>query len=319
VIGPLTSRRWRRPRPDELEAVVALLEGWPAPHGGAVRHVFPLAAIDTHGAAMVRITGDVAARRSAGDAALGVVVRIGRDVLAVCGDGPTIARSIGPAPTWRLLVGDVAAADGLLVRAVRGDRVEHDQRYLALDASRVPDEMTIPDPGVRRAVVDDVDGLAQLAVQLHVDDGFGPDPGANGLRGYRDRLAVSVRGGVVDVVGPVGAPIAKLERSVDHPRYGVQLAGIVVDPAHRGRGIGRGLVAVAARAALCGAARAALGGAARAALGGAARAALGGAARAAQGQRTVTLHARTDNAPALAVYAAVGFVDVEAWRLAVSP
>jgi GNAT superfamily N-acetyltransferase len=91
----------------------------------------------------------------------------------------------------------------------------------------------------------------------------------------------------------------------------VQLAGIVVDPEHRGRGIGRGLVAVAARAAL--------GGSARAALGGSALAALGGSARAALESRTVTLHARSKNRPALEVYAAVGFVDVEAWRLAVSP
>jgi len=301
-MGPLAGRRWRRPRVDELAAVVELLEGWPAPAGGSVRHVFPLAAIDTYGTAMVRITGDVTAPREGGGAALGVVVRIGRDVLAVCGDGATIARALGPAPTWRLLVGDVAAADALLARAVRSDRIEHDQRYLALDPQRLPDLHAVPDPGVRRAEAADVDGLAHLAVRLHVDDGFGPDPGANGLRGYRERLVVSVRAGVVDVVGPVGAPIAKLERSVDHPRYGVQLAGIVVDPAHRGRGIGRGLVAVAARAALEGGARAALEGGARAAA-----------------ARTVTLHARTDNAAALTAYAAVGFVDVEAWRLAVSP
>jgi len=294
-MGALAGRRWRRPRSDELEAVVGLLEGWPAPGGGAVRHAFPLAVIDTHGATNVRITGDVTGRCAGGGAALGVVVRVGRDVLAVCGDGATIARAIGPAPTWRLLVGDVAATDALIARAVRNDPIVHDQRYLALDPGRLPDLSSIPDPGVRTAEPDDVEGLARLAVRLHVDDGFGPDPGANGLRGYRDRLVVSVRAGVIDVVGPVGAPIAKLERSVDHPRYGVQLAGIVVDPEHRGRGIGRGLVAVAARAAL------------------------GGSARAALESRTVTLHARSKNRPALEVYAAVGFVDVEAWRLAVSP
>jgi len=287
MIGALGLRRWRRLRPGELPAVVALLEAWPAPAGGAVRHIFPLAAIDSSGESMVRLTGAVDDRREDGSARLAVVVRVGRDVLAVAGDGRAIARAVGPAPTWRLLIGDAAAADALLARGVRGGRIVHDQRYLLADAAAVPDAAAIPDPGVRRAEVADVEALADLAVRLHIDDGFGPDPGPVGRRGYRERLAVSVRTGVVDVVGPVGAPIAKLERSVDHPRYGVQLAGIVVDPAHRGQGIGRGIVAVATRRALAHAAR------------------------------PVTLHTRADNASALAAYAAAGFHVVEPWRLAV--
>jgi len=287
MIGPLGLRRWRRPRPGELAEAVALLEAWPAPAGGAVRHLFPLAAIDSSGEGMVRLTGAADDRRADGSARLGVVVRVGRDVLAVAGDARAIARAVGPAPTWRLLVGDVLAADALLVRGVLGGRIVHDQRYLLADAAAVPGTDVIPDPGVRRAETADVEALADLAVRLHVDDGFGPDPGPAGRRGYRERLAVSVRTGVVDVVGPVGAPVAKLERSVDHPRYGVQLAGIVVDPAHRGQGIGRGLVAVATRRALAGA------------------------------TLPVTLHTRAQNAPALAAYAAAGFRVVEPWRLAV--
>jgi len=287
MMSPLALRRWRRPRPGELAEVVALLETWPAPAGGAVRHVFPLAAIDSSGEGMVRLTGAVDDERDDGAARLGVVVRVGRDVLAVAGDARTIARAVGPTPTWRLLVGDVLAADALLARGLRGGRIVHDQRYLVADAAAVPDETVIPDPGVRRGESADVEALADLAVQLHLDDQFGPHPGAGGRRGYRERLAVSVRSGVVDVVGPVGAPIAKLERSVDHPRYGVQLAGIVVDPAHRGQGIGRGLVAVATRRAL------------------------------ADGSLPVTLHTRAENVPALAAYAASGFRIVEPWRLAV--
>jgi ribosomal protein S18 acetylase RimI-like enzyme len=293
MMGPLASRRWRRPRGDELAQVVERLLAWPAPAGGAVRHVFPLAAIDTGGEGMVRVTGAADDLQPDGTAGFGVVVRVGRDVLAVAGDAATIARAVGPAPTWRLLVGDVAAADALLARGLRGRGIVHDQRYLAVNPDAVPAARTVPDPGVRRAEPADVEALAGLAVRLHIDDGFGPDPGEAGRRGYRDRLAVSVRSGVVDVVGPVGRPVAKLERSVDHPRYGVQLAGIVVAPEQRGRGIGRGLVAVVTRAALADRVRHRL------------------------GPLPITLHTRAANAPALAAYGAAGFRVVEPWRLAV--
>jgi len=287
VIGAIALRRWRRPRPGELADVITVLEGWPAPAGGVVRHAFPLAAIEGGGAGMVRLTGATDEMRADGAARLGVAVRVGRDVLAVAGDGATIARALGPSPTWRLLVGDVEAADALLARGMLGGRIVHDQRYLLADPDAVPDLAAVPDPGVRRGEPADVEVLADLAVRLHIDDEFGPDPGVAGRRGYRDRLAMSVRSGVVDVVGPVGAPVAKLERSVDHPRYGVQLAGIVVDPDHRGLGIGRGLVAVATRRAL------------------------------ATRERPVTLHTRTGNAAALVAYTAAGFRVVEPWRLAV--
>lgn len=295
MIGPLAVRRWRRPRTEELAALVDALTTWPAPAGGAVRHLLPLAALDTGGADVVRITGSHDDVRSDGTRRLGIAVRVGRDVLAVAGDARTIDRAIGPSPTWRLLVGDAAAADAVLRRGTRlHPFVAHDQRYLAVDVAAVPDDAIVPDPGVRRAEAADVDALAGLAVQLHVDDGFGADPGPVGWRGYRDRLAVSVRAGAVDVVGPVGRPVAKLERSVDHPRYGVQLAGIVVAPDHRGRGIGRGLVAVAARRAIGG------------------RRASGASAP------VITLHTRAANAAALVAYAAAGFRVVEPWRLAVT-
>ena len=73
-------------------------------------------------------------------------------------------------------------------------------------------------------------------------------------------------------------------------RWGVQLAGIVVDPAHRGQGLGTAMVATAVREALAG--------------------------RVTQGS-PVTLHVRADNDAALRAYATAGFVDHEAWRLAV--
>ena len=250
--------------------------------------------MSTQGAETVRITGSARDRSESGAPRLGVIVRVGREVLAVAGDGHTIRRAIGPTPTWRLLVGDVAAADALLERTVRGRGIVHDQRYLLVDPDAVPTAHEVPDPGVRRAEHADVERLAELAVRLHVDDEFGPDPGELGRRGYRERLAASVRAGTIDVVGAPGAPVAKLERSVDHPRYGVQLAGIVVAPDHRGRGIGRGMVAVATRRAL------------------AERGQWG------VGASVVTLHTRAANAAALIAYRAAGFRVVEPWRLALA-
>jgi ribosomal protein S18 acetylase RimI-like enzyme len=287
----LGRRRWRRPDADELAATVRLLETWPAPDGGVVRHLFPLAAIGSGGAGMTRLTGDPADVRADGSARLGVVVRVGRDVLAVCGDAQTVARATGPGPTWRLLVGERTVCTALLGPWGSDDRIVHEQRLLLLDPASLPGEDELADPGRRPGLVADLDALARLAVQLHVDDGFGPDPGPAGSRGYRARLVSTVAAGGVDVVGPAGSPVAKLERSVDDVRLGVQFAGIVVHPAHRGQGLGRGLVAAAARAALA----------------------------ATPTPRPITLHTRVSNTAALRTYGAVGFRGSEDWCLAVRP
>lgn len=279
-----TRLRWRSCSKEQLEEVTRRLEDWACPAGGAVRHMFPLSAIESSGVAHVRVAGE-------GDQ-LGVAVVFPGRLLVPCGDPDTVASAGLPTRRWRLLVGDAAAAVAVL-RHERPDpdlRV-HVQRFLTVDPDAVPLEDELPDPGLRRAVPQDVRRLAELAVRLHVDDGFGPDPGRAGLRGYARRFDDTVDRGLVYCVGPVGAPIAKLERSVSSPRYGVQLAGIVVDPAHRRRGIGRGAVAAAVRGAL---------------------AEMGAG-------RPVSLHVRADNQPALRAYEVAGFRDREEWRLAVRP
>ncbi len=119
--------------------------------------------------------------------------------------------------------------------------------------------------------------------------GSGHDPGRVGERGYRQRLEQTVRQGLVSCVGPIGDPVLKLERSVSSRRWGVQLAGIVADPDVRAAGLGRAAVAAAVRGAMTEGPR----------------------------DRAISLHVRADNAPALAAYAAAGFVDREAWRLVV--
>ncbi len=274
--------RWRRVVPGELETVAARLASWPAPAGGAERHMFALSAIESFGADAVRLAAD-------DDRWAAAVVFPGRLVVP-CGDPEAIAAAGLPARRWRLLVGDVAAGDALLASVGEDPQlIVHDQRFLLVDADRVPSPHELPDPGLRRAEAADLAKLASLAVQLHVDDRFGPDPGRVGERGYRQRLEQTVRQGLVHCVGPVGDPILKLERSVSSHRWGVQLAGIVADPAVRAEGLGRAAVAAAVRAAMT------------------------------EGPRTrpISLHVRADNAPALRAYAAAGFVDREAWRLAV--
>lgn len=244
--------------------------------------MFALSALESFGTDPLRLA-------TADDRWAVAVVFPGR-LIVPCGDPEAIAAAGPPTRRWRLLVGDEAAGDAAL-GTLRGgpEPVVHDQRFLMVDADRVPSVQELPDPGLRRAEPEDLPALAALAVQLHVDDRFGPHPGRTGERGYRQRLEQTVRQGLVHCVGPVGRPVLKLERSVSSRRYGVQLAGIVSAPDQRGTGLGRAAVAAAVRAAL-----------------------VEGGQR-----RAVSLHVRADNVAALRAYAAAGFVDVEAWRLAV--
>ncbi len=274
--------RWRRVGAGELETITARLVEWPAPSGGAARHMFALSAIESYGIEPLRIAAD--------DERWALAVVFPGRLVAPCGDPEAIAAAPPPSRRWRLLVGDEAAGDALLSRVgSTAGLIVHDQRFMTVDPDRVPDEAALPDPGLRRAEPDDLDVLARLAVRLHIDDRFGPDPGAVGFRGYRQRLEGSVAQGLVWCVGPPGAPVCKVERSVSSRRWGVQLAGIVVDPEARHEALGRAAVAAAVRAAMVEGGR----------------------------RRAVSLHVRTDNVRAIAAYEAAGFVDREPWRLAV--
>lgn len=274
--------RWRRVRSGELETIAERLASWPSPAGGAVRHMFPLSTIETMGAEALRIAAD--------EHRWAVAVVFPGRLLVPCGDAEAVALAGPPSRRWRLLVGDVATGDAVLSASGRDPAlIVHDQRFLSIDHDRVPDEAQVGDPGLRRAQPEDLDALARLAVRLHIDDQFGPDPGPGGLRGYRQRLEQTLRQGMVFCVGPPGAPVCKVERSVSSHRWGVQLAGIVVDPAHRGGGLGAAATAAAVRQAL----------------------------RDGPASRPVSLHVRARNTPALRAYARAGFVDRERWRLAV--
>jgi uncharacterized protein len=272
--------RWRRAQTGELETVVSRLASWPTPAGGAAPHMFALSALELHGVEPLRLASDDERWAAA-------IVFPGRLVVP-CGDAEAVEAAGPPTRRWRLLVADVAAGDAVLARLTDTGLIVHDQRFLTVDPERVPTEAQLPDPGLRRAQTADLDELASLAVRLHIDDRFGPDPGRAGFRGYRQRLETTVGQGQVFCVGPVGSPVLKVERSVSSTRWGVQLAGIVVAPEQRGSGLGKAAVAAAVRAALR-----------------------------EGGSRPVSLHVRADNLPALATYHTAGFVEAETWRLAV--
>jgi len=274
--------RWRRATTGELETVAGRLERWPSPAGGAARHMFALSAIESFGAEPLRIAAD--------DDRWAIAVVFPGRLMVPCGDPEAIRAAAPPARRWRLLVGDVEAGDAMLERTgVDDGLIVHDQRFLTVEHDLVPAPTELADPGLRRAETADLDRLADLAVRLHVDDRFGPNPGRVGWRGYRTRLEATVQQGLVYCVGPIGQPVFKLERSVSSHRFGVQLAGIVASPKIRGQGIARAAVAAAVRAAMIEGPR----------------------------DRPISLHVRADNATAIAAYQAAGFLDREAWRLAV--
>lgn len=273
--------RWRPATGGELHTIRERLSGWPCPPGGALRHMFALASIEAVGPGAVRVVSD-------DDGWAAAVVQPGR-LLVPMGDADMLRRAGTPTRRWRLMVADAAAAEAILDVQGRDGLVIHHQRFMALDHTAVPDEATVPDPGLRLATTGDVDGLAELAVQLHVDDAFGPHPGRTGLRGYAERIRVGIERRTVWCVGEPGRPVAKLERSVSSLRHGVQFSGIVVHPEHRGQGLGSATVAAAVRYAVR------------------------------EGPRhwPVCLHVRAANDPAIATYVRCGFRDGEEWRLAV--
>nr|WP_274388380.1 GNAT family N-acetyltransferase [Salsipaludibacter albus] len=259
------------------------MRAYPDDRFGPARHMFALACLDGMGPDVARVATD-------GDRWALCIVHPGATIVPT-GDPEVMAVAGPPTRRWRLLIGDVAASLPLLADgACPPDTRVHHQRFMLVDRDLVPPEADLPDPGLRRAVPADADAVTRLAVQLHTDDEFGDRVSRAGRRGYRRRVVSSIEGGLTWVCGPVGAPVAKLDRSVSSTRWGVQLAGIVVEPEARSRGIGRALVAAAVRTAL-----------------------------ERSGDLPVSLHVRAANTGAIRAYSAAGFVDTEEWRLAVRP
>lgn len=242
--------------------------------------MFPLSALDSYGPEVAKVV-------EGHDGFALAIIFPGRLVVP-CGDAAAITAAGPPVRRWRLMVGDAGPCDAVLGGVRDGANLTvHVQRFMQVDPGAVPTAADVPDPGLRPANLADLDGLGELAVQLHVDDQFGPHPGRSGQRSYQQRMREAVERGSVWVVGPIGAPVAKVERSVSSARWGVQLSGVVVTPAARRRGLGRAMMAAAVRQALR-----------------------------VSSATPITLHVREANTAAIRSYEACGFRDVEEWRLA---
>lgn len=279
--GPVV--RWRRPTAAELPTIVSRLEHWDASPTGLARHANVLEAIERQGESELLVATD--------GGRWGVVLVSATGVAVPCGD-PQLFATAPPLPSWRLLVGakDVAMA-ALTHASAKPASIVHEQAFYTLDPNVFRDLDCPGESGLRVATVEDLDGLAELAVQLHVDDGFGPDPGWRGLRGYRHRFEQIIDEERVFCVGPLGQPFAKIERSAPSSRYGVQLSGIVVDRAHRGEGVATCALYELVRQTIS-------------------NPAIAG---------PMSLHLRSDNGAAQTVYERVGFRFQEPWILAIRP
>jgi uncharacterized protein len=221
------------------------------------------------------------------------------DPMAVCYVGDTgtalpaghpagaeaLARAIGHG-AWRVLIGD-AELGGRLLEACSGGVFRRrprarEQRFMVQE--HPPATATLP--GLRRARTDDLDALTTFACALHVEDEMGPPIGRSGRAAVRARMRDSMVAGATWVVERDGRPVAKADAALRSPRWGAQIAGVYVEDAWRGRGIGGAAVAGVAEALRR------------------------------EGAAGVTLHVRANNLAGRRAYERAGFVDRGRWILA---
>lgn len=189
---------------------------------------------------------------------------------------------------WRVLVGDGPISEALLDAYPRGlfrrRPAAREQRFMV--AAQAPPEAPRP-PGYRRATYEDVPTLTEFACELHVEDLMGPPLARSTRPAVRARMADSVARGHTYVVERGRRVVAKFDLSLYSRSRGAQIAGVYVDPDHRGTGITSGAIAAMVREVM------------------------------ADGVPGVTLHVRADNAHAIAAYRRAGLVDRGSWSLAI--
>lgn len=191
---------------------------------------------------------------------------------------------------WRVLVGDAPIGWALLNASGRGvfrrRANAREQRFMAVEQTDAP-ALDVPRPdGFRLARESDVEVLVDYACRLHVEDRMGP-PIARSARGaVRARVRETVLRGTTYVIERGGRAVGKADLSLHSRRRGGQIAGVYVDAAARGQGVASGLVGELARMLLR------------------------------DGLPGVSLHVRSDNAPAIAAYRRAGLHDQGPWLLA---
>jgi ribosomal protein S18 acetylase RimI-like enzyme len=188
---------------------------------------------------------------------------------------------------WRILIGDAPIFRAILAGAGRAlfrrKPSAREQRFMVAGPAAA---QTGRLECLRRARRDDLDQLTDFACRLHVEDRMGPPISRTGRAAVRTRMQDSVDRGATWVVERDGAPVGKVDLSLRSRRRGAQIAGVFVASEWRGRGLASGAVTTLTADLL------------------------------ADGFPVVTLHVRSDNAPAIAAYTRAGYTDQGAWLLA---
>ena len=176
---------------------------------------------------------------------------------------------------WRIALGPPPILAALSAVAPARTRILRTQIFCEVDRER---EVASMARTMRGAVRGDLAWLVTAAVELNRTDlGLRPDDVSE--RWLRDAARARLNAGATFVVGPRGAPHAKLDLGSAGPA-GVVIEGVFTDPRARGQGVGAGLVAAVCQRELRG------------------------------GARYVTLHVDRDNAAARACYARAGMREV---------
>ncbi len=191
---------------------------------------------------------------------------------------------------WRVLVGDAPIGWALLAASNRGvfrrRANAREQRFMVAEQGVVAD-LHRPEPeGFRLAREEDVEVLVDFACRLHVEDRMGPPIARSARSAVRARVRETIARRDTFVVERGGVAVGKADLSLRSRRRGGQIAGVYVDAAARGQGVAAGLIGELVRMLLR------------------------------DGLPGVSLHVRSDNAPAIAAYRRAGMSDRGPWVLA---
>lgn len=278
--APTASAGARRLDRDGVERLTTLLESGFGGRGDPMANQHLLDALDRreHGRFLVWPATDP----------VGVLYIGASGAVMAAGDPEAATAFVGPAERadWRVLLGDAGPCQALLDASSKGFfRRRHsarEQRFMATTTRVGAPHL----PGLRRAEAAELERLTDFACLLHVADRMGPQISRAGRAAVRARMHDSITAGATWVLERDGLAVAKVDVSLASPRRGAQLAGVYVDEAWRGRGLGSAALAAVASALL------------------------------AQGLPCVTLHVRADNGPAISAYRRAGFADRGPWLLA---
>jgi hypothetical protein len=127
---------------------------------------------------------------------------------------------------WRVLVGDLALGETIVEQAAAGlfrrRPYAREQRLMSVDAATVAD---VRCPGLRRALMDDLERLTDFACGLHVEDQMGPPLSRGGRAAVQQRVATSIRRDASWVIEFDGQVAAKIDVSIESRRRGAHVQG----------------------------------------------------------------------------------------------